>query len=44
MSERIDSHCHFWRLDRGDYGWLRPDARALAPIYRDWRPADLDPL
>ena len=31
----IDSHQHFWRLDRGDYGWLTP---ALAPIYRDYLP------
>ena len=40
MSTRIDSHQHFWRLDRGDYGWLTP---ALAPIYRDYLPADLAP-
>jgi L-fuconolactonase len=38
---RIDSHQHFWRLDRGDYGWLTPQ---LAPIYRDFLPADLEPL
>ncbi len=37
---RIDAHQHFWRLDRGDYGWLTP---ALAPIYRDFEPADLAP-
>ncbi|MEZ0471686.1 amidohydrolase family protein [Luteimonas salinilitoris] len=37
----IDAHQHFWRLDRGDYGWLTPEAGAL---YRDWRPADLEPL
>jgi L-fuconolactonase len=37
---RIDSHQHFWRLDRGDYGWLTP---ALEPIYRDYLPADLAP-
>jgi L-fuconolactonase len=36
----IDSHQHFWRLDRGDYGWLTP---ALAPLYRDFLPADLAP-
>jgi L-fuconolactonase len=36
----IDAHQHFWRLDRGDYGWLSP---ALAPIYRDFLPADLAP-
>ena len=37
---RIDAHQHFWRLDRGDYTWLTP---ALAPIYRDYLPADLAP-
>jgi len=38
---RVDSHQHFWRLDRGDYDWL---TSALAPIYRDFGPADLAPL
>jgi L-fuconolactonase len=37
---RIDSHQHYWRLARGDYGWLTP---ALSPIYRDFAPADLAP-
>ena len=37
---RIDSHQHFWRLDRGDYGWITPD---LTPVYRDFLPADLAP-
>jgi L-fuconolactonase len=41
MSGRIDSHQHFWRLDRGDYGWITP---AVQPIYRDYLPADLEPL
>jgi L-fuconolactonase len=36
----IDAHQHFWRLDRGDYGWLTPE---LGPIYRDFGPADLAP-
>jgi L-fuconolactonase len=40
VSARIDSHQHFWRLDRGDYGWLTP---ALGPIYRDYLPLDLEP-
>jgi L-fuconolactonase len=40
MSTRVDSHQHFWRLDRGDYSWLTP---ALAPIYRDFLPAHLEP-
>jgi L-fuconolactonase len=38
---RIDSHQHFWRLARGDYGWLTP---ALAPLHQDFEPADLLPL
>jgi L-fuconolactonase len=40
MASRIDAHQHFWRRDRGDYGWLTPD---LKPIYRDYLPADLAP-
>jgi len=38
---RIDAHQHFWRLSRGDYGWLTP---ALGPIHRDFLPDDLTPL
>lgn len=38
---RIDAHQHFWRLSRGDYGWLTP---ALGAIYRDFLPEDLAPL
>ncbi len=38
---RVDAHQHFWRLARGDYGWLTP---AKGPIYRDFGPADLTPL
>jgi L-fuconolactonase len=38
---RIDAHQHFWRLARGDYGWLGPD---LGPLYRDFEPDDLAPL
>jgi L-fuconolactonase len=37
---RIDAHQHFWRLSRGDYGWLTPE---LAPIYRDFAVDDLKP-
>ncbi len=35
----IDAHHHFWRLDRGDYGWLTPNLTAL---HRDFGPLDLD--
>lgn len=37
----IDAHQHFWRLDRGDYGWLTP---SLGAIHRDFVPADLAPI
>lgn len=37
----IDAHHHFWRPDRGDYGWLTPDN---ATLYRDFMPADLEPI
>ena len=37
----IDSHQHFWRLDRGDYHWMSPD---LVALYRDYGPEDLAPL
>ncbi|MBX3456420.1 amidohydrolase [Ferrovibrio sp.] len=37
---RIDAHQHYWRLDRGDYGWL---TSTLTPIYRDVGPDDLAP-
>jgi L-fuconolactonase len=38
---RVDAHQHFWRIKRGDYGWLTPD---LGSIYRDYLPGDLAPL
>jgi len=37
---RIDAHQHFWRVARGDYGWLTPK---LEPIYRDFGIDDLTP-
>ena len=37
-THRIDAHQHFWRLDRGDYGWLTP---ALGPIHRDFTPDNI---
>jgi predicted TIM-barrel fold metal-dependent hydrolase len=37
----IDAHQHFWRVARGDYGWLTP---ALGPIYRDFMPDNLAPM
>jgi len=37
----IDAHQHFWRVERGDYGWLTP---ALGAIHRDFGPDDLAPI
>lgn len=37
----IDTHIHFWKLDRGDYGWIKPENKVL---YRDFLPQDLEPL
>ncbi|MEM6916313.1 MAG: amidohydrolase family protein [Verrucomicrobiota bacterium] len=37
---RIDSHQHFWKLSRGDYGWLTPE---FEPLFRDFLPEDLLP-
>ncbi|KRE98505.1 amidohydrolase [Paenibacillus sp. Soil766] len=35
---RIDAHQHYWKLSRGDYGWLTPE---LPVLYRDYMPDDL---
>lgn len=37
---RIDAHQHYWKLSRGDYGWMTPD---MGVLYRDYLPADLKP-
>ncbi|MDD7973780.1 hypothetical protein [Roseinatronobacter alkalisoli] len=37
----IDAHQHFWRIARGDYGWLDTQD---ATIRRDFLPPDLAPL
>ncbi len=37
---RIDAHQHYWKIARGDYDWMGP---AVAPIIRDYLPADLQP-
>ncbi|MBV1703320.1 MAG: amidohydrolase family protein [Hyphomicrobiales bacterium] len=36
----VDAHHHFWKPTRGDYGWLRPGVPTLAPLLRDFLPAD----
>lgn len=38
---RIDAHQHYWRITRGDYGWITPELKRL---YRDFLPDDLEPL
>ncbi len=38
---RVDSHQHFWKLDRADYHWLKAEPQSLS---RDFLPADLQPL
>lgn len=38
---RMDAHQHFWKLERGDYGWLTPE---MGDLYRDYTPDDLLPL
>jgi L-fuconolactonase len=37
----VDAHQHFWRIARGDYGWLTP---RLSTLYRDFSPVDLLPI
>jgi len=37
----LDTHHHFWKIDRGDYSWMSPDQDIL---YRDYLPEDLAPL
>jgi L-fuconolactonase len=39
---RIDAHQHFWQLGQLDFSWL--DQPPLAPIRRNFLPADLKPL
>jgi len=35
----IDAHQHYWKLQRGDYGWLTPDVGAV--LYQDYLPDQL---
>ena len=35
---RIDSHQHYWKTKRGDYGWLTPEQGIL---YADYIPEQL---
>ena len=37
----LDTHHHFWKVERDDYFWLSPDLKIL---FRDYLPEDLAPL
>src|SRR5699024_2906112 len=37
---RIDAHQHYWKIHRGDYGWITPD---ITTLYRDFLLDDLMP-
>jgi L-fuconolactonase len=37
----IDSHQHFWQVGQFDYPWMSAEA---ATLYRDFLPADLEPI
>jgi L-fuconolactonase len=37
---RIDSHQHYWKVERGDYHWMSPEVPML---YHDYLPVDLLP-
>jgi len=37
----LDSHVHFWRLDRGDYSWISPDNKVL---FQDRLPSQIEPI
>ena len=41
---RVDAHCHFWKLDRGDYNWLDIKNPKLFRIAQDFFPSDLTEL
>jgi L-fuconolactonase len=40
MSIKIDTHQHFWNLNKVAYSWLIP---AFGPIYANFGPRDLEP-
>src|SRR5437870_8618130 len=41
MENVIDSHQHFWKVERFDYPWMSPEVDVL---YRDYLPPALDPI
>lgn len=38
----LDTHQHFWKVERGDYHWMTSDTPAI--LRRDYLPEDLRPL
>ncbi|ANA78876.1 amidohydrolase [Paenibacillus glucanolyticus] len=40
MFMRVDAHQHYWLIERGDYGWIKPD---IPELYRNFLPSDLKP-
>ena len=42
MSIIIDTHQHFWNLDKVEYFWLTPEAGPV--LYRNIEPPELEPL
>ncbi|MBY6151610.1 amidohydrolase family protein [Vannielia litorea] len=38
---KIDAHQHFWKIDRGDYGWMD---ESVAAIRKDYGPESLAPF
>lgn len=37
---KIDAHQHYWKINRGDYGWITPE---IPTLYKDFLPGDLVP-
>ncbi|MEF2245281.1 amidohydrolase family protein [Paenibacillus sp. IITD108] len=37
----LDSHVHFWKLDRGNYSWISPENKML---FQDRLPSQLEPV
>ncbi len=38
---RVDSHQHYWKVNRSDYHWMSP---SMPVLYRDFLPNDLRPM
>jgi len=41
---KIDSHHHFWSLDRNDYHWMPPSGGSAGPLREDYLPDRLAPF